>query len=160
MRVANRSRWRAFGKAHVQQWDDDDDFVLQYMGNLQIMQRMALWNHFIYFGCWAATISTALTTLLAVPRLLQALGLDQIYPGLIFFSKPYGKHGEPYRGYVLTLIGSLLFLFLCGKKLNISVFQILTFISVIQISVVKWLLFCKMWAATYHYYCICLCILM
>ncbi|XP_046966935.1 bumetanide-sensitive sodium-(potassium)-chloride cotransporter-like, partial [Vanessa cardui] len=78
--------------------------------NYQIMQLMAQSSTFIYAGCWAATLSTALTNLLSVPRLIQALGVDRIYPGLIFFSKPYGKHGEPYRGYVLTFFVSLLFL--------------------------------------------------
>ncbi|XP_047996146.1 bumetanide-sensitive sodium-(potassium)-chloride cotransporter-like [Leguminivora glycinivorella] len=76
----------------------------------EIMQKMSLWAPLIYGGCWAATLSTALTNLLSVPRLIQALGIDHIYPGLIFFSKPYGKHGEPYRGYVLTFLVSLLFL--------------------------------------------------
>ncbi|XP_037292332.1 LOW QUALITY PROTEIN: bumetanide-sensitive sodium-(potassium)-chloride cotransporter-like [Manduca sexta] len=78
--------------------------------NYQIMQLMALWGPLIYAGCWAATLSTALTNLLSVPRLIQALGIDRIYPGLIFFSKRYGRHGEPYRGYVLTFCVSLLFL--------------------------------------------------
>ncbi|XP_063368226.1 bumetanide-sensitive sodium-(potassium)-chloride cotransporter-like [Cydia amplana] len=76
----------------------------------QVMQLMSWWAPLIYGGCWAATLSTALTNLLSVPRLIQALGVDRIYPGLIFFSKPYGKHGEPYRGYVLTFFVSLLFL--------------------------------------------------
>ncbi|XP_041980444.1 bumetanide-sensitive sodium-(potassium)-chloride cotransporter [Aricia agestis] len=75
-----------------------------------VMQLMSAWGPFIYGGCWAATLSTALTNLLSVPRLIQALGTDRIYPGLIFFSKPYGKHGEPYRGYVLTFFVSLVFL--------------------------------------------------
>ncbi|CAH1637260.1 unnamed protein product [Spodoptera littoralis] len=75
-----------------------------------VMQLMSAWGPFIYGGCWAATLSTALTNLLSVPRLIQALGTDRIYPGLIFFSKPYGKYGEPYRGYVLTFFVSLLFL--------------------------------------------------
>ncbi|XP_059061595.1 bumetanide-sensitive sodium-(potassium)-chloride cotransporter [Achroia grisella] len=75
-----------------------------------VMQLMSGWGPLIYGGCWAATLSTALTNLLSVPRLIQALGVDRIYPGLIFFSKPYGKHGEPYRGYVLTFLVSLVFL--------------------------------------------------
>lgn len=74
------------------------------------MQLMSVWGGLIYAGCFAATLSTALTNLLSVPRLIQALGIDQIYPGFIFFSKGYGKHGEPYRGYVLTFIISLTFL--------------------------------------------------
>ncbi|XP_014255942.1 bumetanide-sensitive sodium-(potassium)-chloride cotransporter [Cimex lectularius] len=74
-----------------------------------IMQLMSVWGWLIYAGCFAATISTALTNLLSVPRLLQALGIDHIYPGLIFFSKGYGKAGEPYRGYVLTFFISSAF---------------------------------------------------
>ncbi|XP_004929740.2 bumetanide-sensitive sodium-(potassium)-chloride cotransporter isoform X1 [Bombyx mori] len=82
--------------------------------NYAIMQLMSAWGPFIYAGCWAATLSTALTNLLSVPRLIQALGVDRIYPGLIFFSKPYGRHGEPYRGYVLTFFVSLLFLLIAN----------------------------------------------
>lgn len=71
---------------------------------------MSGWWPLIYAGCFAATLSTALTNLLSVPRLIQALGIDRIYPGLIFFSKGYGRHGEPYRGYVLTFFVSAGFL--------------------------------------------------
>lgn len=73
------------------------------------MQVMSSWGPLIYAGCFAATLSTALTNLLSVPRLIQALGTDRIYPGLIFFSKGYGKHNEPYRGYVLTFFVSTAF---------------------------------------------------
>ncbi|KAM7362982.1 sodium potassium chloride cotransporter [Cochliomyia hominivorax] len=90
-----------------------------------IMQLMSLWGPLIYAGCFAATLSTALTNLLSVPRLVQALGIDQIYPGLIFFSKPYGKHGEPYRGYVLTYLISAAFLLI--GELNVIAPLISTF---------------------------------
>lgn len=82
-----------------------------------MMQTMSSWGPLIYAGCFAATISTALTNLLSVPRLIQALGIDRIYPGLIFFSKGYGKSGEPFRGYVLVFIISALFV-LIGKMWN------------------------------------------
>ncbi|KAB0800350.1 hypothetical protein PPYR_06090 [Photinus pyralis] len=75
-----------------------------------VMQLMSGWGPFIYAGCFAATLSTALTNLLSVPRLIQALGIDRIYPGLIFFSKGYGKAGEPYRGYVLTFFVAAAFI--------------------------------------------------
>lgn len=74
------------------------------------MQLMSIWEWLIYAGCFAATLSTALTNLLSVPKLIQALGEDRIYPCLIFFSKLYGKNNEPYRGYVLTFIISVAFL--------------------------------------------------
>jgi len=76
----------------------------------QVMQLMSVWGPFIYAGCFAATLSTALTNLLSVPRLIRALGYDQIYPGLIFFSKGYTKKDEPFRGYVLTFAISGCFL--------------------------------------------------
>jgi solute carrier family 12 sodium/potassium/chloride transporter 2 len=81
-----------------------------------MMQVISILAPLIYAGCFAATLSTALTNLLSVPRLIQALGIDRIYPGLIFFSKGYGKAGEPYRGYVLTFLISTTFL-LIGKFL-------------------------------------------
>ncbi|XP_058984572.1 bumetanide-sensitive sodium-(potassium)-chloride cotransporter [Musca domestica] len=90
-----------------------------------VMQLMSLWGPLIYAGCFAATLSTALTNLLSVPRLVQALGIDRIYPGLIFFSKPYGKHGEPYRGYVLTFIISAAFILI--GELNVIAPLISTF---------------------------------
>ncbi|XP_046600388.1 bumetanide-sensitive sodium-(potassium)-chloride cotransporter isoform X1 [Neodiprion lecontei] len=79
-----------------------------------VMQLMSVWGPFIYAGCFAATLSTALTNLLSVPRLIQALGIDRIYPGLIFFSKGYGKAGEPYRGYVLTFLVASLFVLIAN----------------------------------------------
>lgn len=88
--------------------------VVSWCSFLQMMQLMSAWGPFIYAGCFAATLSTALTNLLSVPRLIQALGIDKIYPGLIFFSKGYGKAGEPYRGYVLTFVVASLFV-LIGK---------------------------------------------
>lgn len=81
-----------------------------------MMEYMSSWGPLIYLGCWAATLSTALTNLLSVPRLIQALGVDRIYPGLIYFSKGYGKAGEPYRGYVLTFFVSVAFLLIGNIK--------------------------------------------
>jgi len=87
------------------------------MNSYSMMQVISIWAPLIYAGCFAATLSTALTNLLSVPRLIQALGIDRIYPGVIFFSKGYGKAGEPYRGYVLTFIISTAFLLIA--QLNV-----------------------------------------
>uniref|UniRef100_A0A1A9X1V7 Bumetanide-sensitive sodium-(Potassium)-chloride cotransporter n=1 Tax=Glossina brevipalpis TaxID=37001 RepID=A0A1A9X1V7_9MUSC len=91
----------------------------------EVMQLISLWGPLIYAGCFAATLSTSLTNLLSVPRLVQALGIDKIYPGFKFFSKPYGKHGEPYRGYVLTFLISAGFLLI--GQLNVIAPLISTF---------------------------------
>ncbi|VVC99900.1 unnamed protein product, partial [Leptidea sinapis] len=79
-----------------------------------------------------------------MPRLIQALGIDRIYPGLIFFSKPYGKHGEPYRGYVLTFIVSLLFL-LIGELNTIA-----PLISNFYLASYALINFCTFHAALYY----------
>uniref|UniRef100_A0A182SS49 Amino acid permease/ SLC12A domain-containing protein n=1 Tax=Anopheles maculatus TaxID=74869 RepID=A0A182SS49_9DIPT len=82
-----------------------------------IMQLMAVSGAVIYAGCFAATLSTALTNLLSVPRIIQALGTDRLYPGLTFFAKGYGKHNEPYRSYALVLCVSVLFVLLANLNL-------------------------------------------
>lgn len=91
--------------------DCAQNFTCDYglFNSYQMMTIMSAWWPLIYAGCFAACISTALTNLLSVPRLIQALGIDEIYPGLIYFSKGYGKAGEPYRGYVLTFLVSVSF---------------------------------------------------
>lgn len=80
------------------------------------MQIMSVWGILIYIGCFAATLSTALTNLLTVPRLIKALGDDKIYPGLAYFAKEYGPNREPFRGYVLTFFLSSAFV-LIGKMI-------------------------------------------
>ncbi|XP_072153049.1 bumetanide-sensitive sodium-(potassium)-chloride cotransporter isoform X2 [Bemisia tabaci] len=85
------------------------------MNSYSVMQLCSLSGGIlIYIGCFAATLSTALTNLLSVPRLIQALGNDRIYPGVIFFSKAYGKTGEPLRGYVIVFFASSAFLLIAN----------------------------------------------
>lgn len=79
-----------------------------------IMSLMSVWGIWIYLGCFAATLSTALTNLLTVPRLLKAVGDDHIYPGLSYFAKGYGKNQEPYRGFVLTFFFSSAFVLIAS----------------------------------------------
>uniref|UniRef100_A0A182PIC3 Bumetanide-sensitive sodium-(Potassium)-chloride cotransporter n=1 Tax=Anopheles epiroticus TaxID=199890 RepID=A0A182PIC3_9DIPT len=82
-----------------------------------IMQLMAVSGALIYAGCFAATLSSALTNLMSVPRIIQALGADRLYPGLTFFAKGYGKRKEPYRAYALVLGVSVLFVLLANLNL-------------------------------------------
>ncbi|XP_058449946.1 bumetanide-sensitive sodium-(potassium)-chloride cotransporter-like isoform X2 [Malaya genurostris] len=107
-----------------------------------IMQLMSVSVALTYLGCWAATLSTALTNILSVPRLIQTLGVDRIYPGLVFFSKGYGKHGEPYRGYVLVFLIS--FTFLMIANLN----TIAPLISIFFLASYALVNFCTFHAAT------------
>lgn len=70
------------------------------------MQSISLWPITIYFGCWGATISTALTALISVPKLLQRMGQDEVYPLLKYLAKGYGITQEPYRAHVFAMFVS------------------------------------------------------
>lgn len=75
------------------------------------MQLIAWWPFSIYIGCWGATISTALTALISVPKLLQRMGQDDVYPLLKYLAKGYGKSQEPYRAHLFTItVSSILFI--------------------------------------------------
>ncbi|XP_063368078.1 bumetanide-sensitive sodium-(potassium)-chloride cotransporter-like [Cydia amplana] len=68
----------------------------------------------IYAGCFAATLSSALASLVSAPKVFQALCQDKLYPYLEFFAKGYGKNNEPVRGYVLTFLIAFAFILMGG----------------------------------------------
>uniref|UniRef100_A0A182J3J7 Bumetanide-sensitive sodium-(Potassium)-chloride cotransporter n=1 Tax=Anopheles atroparvus TaxID=41427 RepID=A0A182J3J7_ANOAO len=112
------------------------------LNDYTVMQLISLTSAITYAGCWAATLSTALTNILSVPRLIQALGIDRIYPGLIFFSKGYGKHGEPYRGYGLVFLVSLIFILIADLD------AIASLITNLYLASYAFINFCTFHAAT------------
>ena len=73
----------------------------------QSMETMAYFGSVIYAGCFAATLSSAIASLVGAPRVLQALAKDDIYPGLHIFAKGYGGNNDPYRGYLLVFLISV-----------------------------------------------------
>ncbi|XP_075209863.1 bumetanide-sensitive sodium-(potassium)-chloride cotransporter-like [Lycorma delicatula] len=68
----------------------------------QAMELISLWGPLIYGGCFAATLSSAIASLVGAPRVLQALAKDKLYPFIWFFSKGYGANNDPIRGYLLV----------------------------------------------------------
>lgn len=69
-----------------------------------VMKMMSLWSPAILFGVWGATLSSALGSILAAPRVLQALARDRILPPwLSFFGKGSGKTDEPRIATCVTL---------------------------------------------------------
>ncbi|KAL0271584.1 UNVERIFIED_CONTAM: hypothetical protein PYX00_008636 [Menopon gallinae] len=73
----------------------------------QAVELISLWGPLIYGGCFAATLSSAIASLVGAPRVLQALAKDKLYPFIGFFSVGYGANNDPVRGYILVFCISL-----------------------------------------------------
>lgn len=58
-----------------------------------VMQKSARWGNAVMVGIWAASLSSAMGSLLGAPRTLQALAKDRVAP--LFFARGYGKTNDP-----------------------------------------------------------------
>jgi solute carrier family 12 sodium/potassium/chloride transporter 2 len=74
------------------------------------MELVSAFGPLIYAGCFAATLSSALASLVSAPKVFQALCKDRLYPYITWFGKGYGKNNEPVRGYVLCFFISVGFI--------------------------------------------------
>ncbi|EDW41250.1 GM24663 [Drosophila sechellia] len=72
--------------------------------SFQVIELVSAFGPLIYAGCYAATLSSALASLVSAPKVFQALCKDELYPKIVWFAKGYGKNNEPVRGYVLTFV--------------------------------------------------------
>jgi amino acid transporter len=82
----------------------------QLISNNSIMIDLAIWEPLIYAGIWGATLSSALASLLAAPRTMQALASDGII--FRFLGKGRGERNEPIAATVFTflLVGIIVYL--------------------------------------------------
>lgn len=78
------------------------------------MELMSAWGPLIYAGCFAATLSSAIASLVGAPRVLQALAKDKLYPGIFMFSKGTGANNDPVRGYILVFVISFVCIMIGG----------------------------------------------
>nr|QGP72204.1 Na+/K+/2Cl- cotransporter [Penaeus monodon] len=76
--------------------------------SFQVMELVSAWGPLIYAGCFAATLSSAIASLVGAPRVLQALAKDKLYPGIYSFSRGYGANNDPVRGYILVFVISFI----------------------------------------------------
>ena len=73
-----------------------------------MMQVISAWGPLIYAGCFAATLSSAISSLEGAPRVLQALAKDDIFPYLEPFGVGHGKNNDPFRAYIAVFGISLI----------------------------------------------------
>ncbi len=69
-----------------------------------VMSDIAIWAPLITAGVFAATLSSALGSMMGSPRILQAFSRDGVLPVLRPFSMGSGPSGEPRRATILTFI--------------------------------------------------------
>ena len=74
----------------------------------QMMELISAWGPLIYAGCFAATLSSTISSLEGAPRVLQALAKDDVFPYLKTFSIGHGRNNDPIRGYIAVFAISLI----------------------------------------------------
>ncbi|QDU88445.1 putative fructoselysine transporter [Pirellulimonas nuda] len=76
----------------------------ELIANNFVMRDVAAWPILITAGVFAATLSSALGSMMGAPRILQALARDDVFPFLRFFGAASGKSSEPRRAAVLSFV--------------------------------------------------------
>lgn len=69
-----------------------------------IIRKIASWPWLITGGVFAATLSSALGSMMGAPRILQAFSRDAVFKSLNFFSADSGVSPEPRRATVITFL--------------------------------------------------------
>jgi len=76
----------------------------QLQTNNFVMNGIAVVPVLITLGIFAATLSSALGSMMGAPRILQALAKDEIFPSIRVFARGSGKTNEPRFATALTFL--------------------------------------------------------
>ena len=76
----------------------------ELVGNGEAISDISRWPLLITAGVFAATLSSALGSMMGAPRILQALARDEVFRPLHFFGVASGASREPRRAIVLTFL--------------------------------------------------------
>ena len=74
------------------------------LGNNMIVRDSAMWSGLVVAGIFAATLSSAIGSMMGAPRILQALARDRIFGPLAAFAEGSGSAKEPRRAVVATFV--------------------------------------------------------
>uniref|UniRef100_A0A7E4VQV4 AA_permease domain-containing protein n=1 Tax=Panagrellus redivivus TaxID=6233 RepID=A0A7E4VQV4_PANRE len=74
----------------------------------QVMETESFWGPLITAGIFAATLSSALASLVSAPKIFQAVCKDRLFPYINVFAKGSGKDDEPRRAYLLGFVLSMI----------------------------------------------------
>ena len=75
----------------------------ELINNELVMSLICVWEYIVLIGIYAATLSSAIASLVGAPRILQAVANDKLFPFKVlnYFAKS-DKDGNPIRGYFLS----------------------------------------------------------
>ena len=113
------------------------------VGDQLIMSKIAIWGPIIPIGLAAASLSSALGSIMIAPRTLQAIGADDIFPNLkanSWFARGRAKDNEPINSSIITAI--IAFAFVIVGDVNfvaeiISMFFMITYGAICLISLLE-----------------------
>ncbi|MEN8157178.1 MAG: amino acid permease [Bacteroidota bacterium] len=77
-----------------------------------IMQKIAMWGPIIIIGLAAASLSSALGSIMVAPRTLQAMGYDEVFPGTRlskWLARGKSKDNEPINAGLISIIIAFVF---------------------------------------------------
>jgi amino acid transporter len=78
----------------------------ELISNSLIMNDVAFWPVLIIAGVFAATLSSALGSMLGAPRIMQAFARDRVFTSLRFLGRGSGAADEPRRATIMTALVS------------------------------------------------------
>uniref|UniRef100_A0A914W591 Amino acid permease/ SLC12A domain-containing protein n=1 Tax=Plectus sambesii TaxID=2011161 RepID=A0A914W591_9BILA len=78
------------------------------MNFYQVMEVESIWGPMVTAGIFAATLSSALASLVSAPKIFQAVCKDRLFPYIKVFGKGYGREEEPRRAYALVFVITML----------------------------------------------------
>ncbi len=113
------------------------------VGDQLIMRKIALWGPIIPIGLAAASLSSALGSIMVAPRTLQAIGFDDIFPQKSlnnWFAKGKQKDNEPVNGSLITIIIAFCFIIIGDIDFVaqiISMFFMVTYGAICLISLLE-----------------------
>ena len=103
-----------------------------------ILQKCARWKGAILAGIWAATLSSAIGSFLAAPRVVQALSRDKVVPA--FLGRGFGSADDPRVASVICFLlaasgiwfGGIDILAPVLTLINLSVYGLLNFCAMME----------------------------
>ncbi len=85
------------------QWQNSSARCVYGSGQDQMtMTYVSFTGYLRYAGGFSASLSSAIASMVGAPRVLQAVGVDAIYPVIPWFAKGGNANNDPHRGYILV----------------------------------------------------------